>query len=415
MVRLRATLPWFILSTIVGGVGCTSVLGTFEVQQSGPSGPDGGGTTPEAGGDALDAPAPFSVNVAKKGFGNGVVKSAPAGIDCGFTCTAPYAPGTSVTLTATPGPESTFTGWSGACTGTGPCVVKVDRTIDVTATFAFITYGLTVAKIGTGSGLVSSNPAGIDCGATCSANYRSGANVKLTASASAGSFFAGWSGGGCSGTGPCDVTMNAATTVRAEFAIPATWDPAWSLAGVTYSGGNLSISGNSPTATNVRATVGKSAGKWYWEIKATGGDGTTNSGGLGILESVTPKNVSYIGGAPTGLSFGYGCCGTTYFMSWAGATTNGNPPVGSTVKAGTIYMFALDMTAGLFWAGHNGTWYNGGNPAAGTNAAASGLSGTVYPGVTFYASSINSFTANFGGPVPNFAYPVPTGFAPGLY
>lgn len=412
MVRLRTSLASLLLVTLIG---CTSLLGSYEVQ-SGPSGSDGGdvtegGTIAEAGGDVQ--PSPFSVNVTKKGLGNGVVTSAPAGVDCGFTCTAPYAPGTSVTLTAMPAADSTFTGWSGGCTGAGACVVKVDRTIDVTATFALVTYGLAVTKAGAGSGLVSSSPPGIDCGTTCAAMYRRGANVKLTATPTPGSIFAGWSGGGCTGTAPCDVNIKATTTVKAEFAIAATWDPAWSVPGVTYSNGNLSISGKTPNVKNVRGTAGKSSGKWYWEIKATGGDGSTNGGGLGILESVTPNSVSYIGAAPSGLSFGYGCCPNTYFMSWAGATLNGSPPNGSTVKAGNVYMFALDMNAGRFWAGQDGTWYNSGNPAAGTNATATSLTGTVYPGVTFYASSINTFTANFGD-VP-FVYPVPTGFIAGLY
>jgi hypothetical protein len=37
------------------------------------------------------------------------------------------------------------------------------------------------------------------------------------------------------------------------------------------------------------------------------------------------------------------------------------------VKTGIVYNFALDLDGGRFWAGQNGTWYNGGNPATGTN------------------------------------------------
>ena len=62
---------------------------------------------------------------------------------------------------------------------------------------------LTVAKSGTGAGTVTSSPAGINCGATCSANFNNGSSVTLTASPATGSSFAGWSGGGCSGTGTC--------------------------------------------------------------------------------------------------------------------------------------------------------------------------------------------------------------------
>ena len=67
--------------------------------------------------------------------GGGSVKSSPDGIDCGTTCSASYVSGTAVTLTATPDANSTFTGWSGDCTGTGPCVVPMSVARSVKATF----------------------------------------------------------------------------------------------------------------------------------------------------------------------------------------------------------------------------------------------------------------------------------------
>jgi hypothetical protein len=75
---------------------------------------------------------------------------------------------------------------------------------------------LTVTKAGTRTGTVTSSPAGINCGTTCSANFASGSVVTLTAKASTGSTFAGWSGA-CSGTGTCKVTMTAAKSVAATF------------------------------------------------------------------------------------------------------------------------------------------------------------------------------------------------------
>lgn len=75
--------------------------------------------------------------VSLAGTGNGTVTSTTAGISCGATCTAGFASGSSVTLTATPATGSTFTGWSGACSGTGSCVVKMSgNKVAVTATFA---------------------------------------------------------------------------------------------------------------------------------------------------------------------------------------------------------------------------------------------------------------------------------------
>ncbi len=76
---------------------------------------------------------------------------------------------------------------------------------------------LTVTKAGSGSGTATSSPAGINCGTTCSGKFAPGTAVTLTAAPQAGSSFAGWSGGGCSGTGTCTVTLTADTTVTATF------------------------------------------------------------------------------------------------------------------------------------------------------------------------------------------------------
>jgi hypothetical protein len=76
-----------------------------------------------------------TLTVTKSGSGSGTVTSSPTGIDCGATCSAPFSQGTMVTLTATPAADSTFTGWSGDCTGPGPCTVTMDQDRAVTATF----------------------------------------------------------------------------------------------------------------------------------------------------------------------------------------------------------------------------------------------------------------------------------------
>jgi hypothetical protein len=80
-------------------------------------------------------------------------------------------------------------------------------------------FTLTVAK--SGSGTVSSTPTGINCGSTCAANFGSGASVTLTAVPANDSVFSGWSGGGCSGTGSCTLSLGANTTVTANFSLAA--------------------------------------------------------------------------------------------------------------------------------------------------------------------------------------------------
>ncbi|MBU6364429.1 MAG: hypothetical protein KGQ95_09450, partial [Acidobacteria bacterium] len=77
-----------------------------------------------------------AVTVTKAGTGSGTVSSAPAGIDCGATCSAAFDYGQAVTLTATPAAGSTFAGWGGACSGTGACTVTTTQARAVTATFA---------------------------------------------------------------------------------------------------------------------------------------------------------------------------------------------------------------------------------------------------------------------------------------
>jgi peptidoglycan/xylan/chitin deacetylase (PgdA/CDA1 family) len=117
------------------------------------------------------------------------------------------------------------------------------------------TYALTVTKSGTGSGTVTSSTGGINCGATCSASYTSGAAVTLTAAAASGSTFGGWSGA-CTGTGTCTVTMTAARSVTATFT------------GSQQQGGPISInSGGSATGTFV-ADVDFSGGNTYSSTSA---------------------------------------------------------------------------------------------------------------------------------------------------
>lgn len=75
---------------------------------------------------------------------------------------------------------------------------------------------LAVAEAGTGSGAVTSSPAGLSCGSQCAADFAAGTAVTLTATAAPGSSFQGWSGD-CSGTGSCTVAMDTYRSVTATF------------------------------------------------------------------------------------------------------------------------------------------------------------------------------------------------------
>lgn len=87
---------------------------------------------------------PFSMNynsltVTKTGLGSGTIKSSTGGINCGSYCSDTYVTGMPVTLTATPDEGSIFAGWSGSCSGSGPCTVTMDMIRTVIAVFDLIT------------------------------------------------------------------------------------------------------------------------------------------------------------------------------------------------------------------------------------------------------------------------------------
>jgi len=162
-----------------------------------------------------DLPA-LSVEIG--GTGGGAVTSSPSGITCGTDCTEGYAPGTVVALTAAPETGSVFAGW----TGDPDCsdgVVTMQAAKTCVATFNLQVLTLTVNRAGNGSGTATSSPAGINCGATCASGYNYGTQVTLTATPDTGSVFVGWTGAGCSGTGLCVLTMDAAKSVTATFGL----------------------------------------------------------------------------------------------------------------------------------------------------------------------------------------------------
>jgi hypothetical protein len=166
----------------------------------------------------------------------GSVSSSPTGIDCTNgsppgICTAEFADGTEVTLTATPN-EDLFGGWSGdapnSCGMNLTCVIDITSNMDIIAIFNPVVgqlYELLVQGAGingqSGTGTITSSPAGIDCGTggqVCQFDFAPGTQVTLTATPDPGNFFDGWSQNqACSGTGPCVLLMNSNQTVDYTF------------------------------------------------------------------------------------------------------------------------------------------------------------------------------------------------------
>jgi len=133
------------------------------------------------------------LSVSLTGNGIGAVTSSPSGIDCGLDCSESYDYNTEVILTATPETGSNFSGFS----GDADCEdgsVNMTAPVNCNATFELDIHSLTVVLDGNGAGVVTSAPAGIDCGSACTEDYDYDSAVMLTAFADTGSNFVGFSG-----------------------------------------------------------------------------------------------------------------------------------------------------------------------------------------------------------------------------
>jgi uncharacterized delta-60 repeat protein/uncharacterized repeat protein (TIGR02543 family) len=152
----------------------------------------------------------FPIEITVGGTGNGLVTSSPIGIHCPGGCTEILDSSTIITLTATAGEWSTFTGWSGDCTGTDPtCQVTLNQAKNVTAMFDMKqVYPVTIITDGTGLGNV---------GVSYSVDVNSNTIITLSATAEDGSIFSGWTGD-CTGTAAnCEVIMDQSKNITATF------------------------------------------------------------------------------------------------------------------------------------------------------------------------------------------------------
>jgi len=168
----------------------------------------------------------LTANTSSSNGGGGTIAcSTTGGVPFG-ACAPSYNAGTTLTLQAVPNSASNFSGWGNgsgsgngspsACnTTTGLCTFTITANTSITANFNRPT--LNVVLGGTGAGRVNSSPTGItNCATNCTASFDKGTTITLTAS---GAGFAGWSGGGCSGTGACPIRLNASTSVMASFPV----------------------------------------------------------------------------------------------------------------------------------------------------------------------------------------------------
>lgn len=115
------------------------------------------------------------------------------------------------------------TGCGGSMVGDIYTTGQIMGDCSVSASFAISTYELTVTITGKGKGLVTSEPIGISCNDDCTELYDSGTLVTLTATPQGGAIFVGWSGDCTGADSTCDVTVDQARNVSAEFISSFPW------------------------------------------------------------------------------------------------------------------------------------------------------------------------------------------------
>jgi len=186
------------------------------------------GTPPAASRDSLDVRLTGAGNGAVAGIQSGYVGP---GITCPIYCLAGFAPGSSVTLTATPTPGSQFAGWTGGgCGGTGSCTLTMSSDQLVTADFEPVSPptpakpntpspAAALSIVGAGS-VVAGGVAVATCPGLCSLNIAGGSIGLLTAAPASGWTFEGWSGD-CSGTGACQFVTGHHVTATFIQAVPS--------------------------------------------------------------------------------------------------------------------------------------------------------------------------------------------------
>ena len=328
-----------------------------------------------------------SVTVLRAGTGTGVVTSTPAGITCGTDCSEGYAFGTQVTLSAAPSIGSTFAGWSGGCSGLGSCVVDVTQATSVTATFTLNQYLLTVSRSGTGVGTVTSTPTGIACGTECSASFGHGAIVTLTAAATTGSTFAGWTGA-CSGvTGPCEVTMTAAATVTAQF------DLNQYVVTVSRAGTGTGTVTSSPIGIICGATCAASFNHGATvTLTASAAMGSTFAGWSGACTGTGSCVVTPVAATSVTATFTLNQYTLTVARTGAGSGAVTSSPAGITCGAdctqlfnhGTVVTLTAAASSGSYFAGWSGGCMGLGTCAVSMNAALT-VTATFLPRGSLYS------------------------------
>lgn len=205
-----------------------------------------------------------------------------------------YDSGTTATVTVSPTAGYSFTGWLGACTGTGACSVLMNGNKSVTANFARIQYVLTASVSPSAGGSI-----------TGGGTYNSGTRVTVTATPNAGYNFGSWSGCDSVSGSVCTVTMTSAKTVTATFTAVVRYctltTSASPTAGGTVSGGATYTCGATATVT-ATPNAGYRFASWSGDCTGSGACSIVMNGSRSVkanftrIQYVLSTNVSPAGG-----------------------------------------------------------------------------------------------------------------------
>ena len=155
------------------------------------------------------------------------------------------------------------------------------------------------------------------------------------------------------------------------------------------------LKGVSSTYNNLQSgTIAVSSGKWYWELTFGG-----SLGMVGIVPASAPPTTDL---GYTATSYGYRSSNGSKYNN-SSATSYGN-----TYTTNDVIGVALDLDNGKLFFSKNNTWQNSGDPAAGTNAAFTGLSGSFMPAAGTPDTTAATWYWNFGQRA--FSYTAPSGF-----
>jgi SPRY domain len=182
------------------------------------------------------------------------------------------------------------------------------------------------------------------------------------------------------------------------------WNPSDTHSDISLSGGSLvATKGVSNSTRSTRATRGiVSSANGYFEVLMGGSETTANYRLVGVSTLSFPVTTGP--GADVN-SWGY------YEQTGQKYTGNALSSYGSTFANGDVIGVAFKN--GKVWFAKNNVWQGGGNPAAGTGEAFSGITGTIYPTVSLYKgtpSPVHVATARFRSA--DFSYAPPSGFDP---